>query len=199
MDSASDPRERKRAVLSAGPALPYAFDTASVWRRIASIAFALLAGFAMLALLAVLAGKFTAAVQLALILGVAAVIAWKLRGIASFGAMGTLSRTEVTARPVSVYGIPMRVPVGTFPITAFQGLRVERWLSSGRTTAIRDLANVFLVGRGEAPDMEIYSGDADEGLRLAAALAQQLALSVVETTPPGFRRFDFSFRANREM
>jgi hypothetical protein len=179
--------------------LPYTFDTASVWRRIASIAFALLASVAILAVLAALAGNIAAAVQLALVLSIAAVFAWKLRGIASFGAVGTLSRTEVTARPVSVYGISMRVPVGTFPMTAFRGLRLERRLSSGRTTPMRDLANVFLASKGEAPDIEIYAGDADEGLRLAAALAQQLALSVVETTPPGVRRFDFTFRTKDEM
>jgi hypothetical protein len=178
--------------------LPYTFDTASVWRRIASIAFALLASVAILAVLAALAGNIAAAVQLALVLSIAAVFAWKLRGIASFGAVGTLSRTEVTARPVSVYGISMRVPVGTFPMTAFRGLRVERRLSSGRTTPMRDLANVFLASKDEAPDIQIYAGDADEGLRLAAALAQQLALSVVETTPPGVRRFDVTFRTKGE-
>jgi hypothetical protein len=179
--------------------LPYAFDTASEWRRIASIAFVLLASLAILAVLAGLMGNIAAAVQLALVLSVAAVIAWKLRGIASFGAIGTLSRTEVTARPVSVCGISMRVPVGTFPITAFQGLRVERRLSSGRTTPMRELANVFLASKGEAPDIQIYTGDADEGLRVAAALAQQLALSVFETTPPGVRRFDFTFRTKGQM
>jgi membrane-associated protease RseP (regulator of RpoE activity) len=189
IEGRSDPREPRGASVDAAPSLPYAFDTASEWQRIAKIAFGLLAMFAILALVAALLGKIAAAMQLTLVLAVAAVIAWKLRGIAAFGASGTLSRTQVVTHPVSVYGIPMRVPVGTFPITAFQGLRIERRLSSPRTAPMRELADVFLVSKGDAPDIQIYAGDADEGLRLAAAMADQLSLSLVETTPPGVRRF----------
>jgi hypothetical protein len=171
--------------------LPYEFDTATRWRRVQTLAFGSVAGIAVLAVLAALMGKQAAALQLTLCLGVAAVIARKLRGWRAFGAIGTLSRTEVVTRPVNVYGIPMRVPVGVFPLAAFQGLRIERRLAKYRGQ-LRDLASVFLVGRGEVPEVQIFEGAAADGLQLATSLASELSLSLVETVPSGTRRVDRS-------
>src|SRR6185437_13675185 len=81
--------------------LPYDFDTTTPWQRIVKITVAICV--AILAFMVRLVARFP--------------------GL-SFGARGRLTAAEIETRPVSVYGIPLRVPVGRYAISQFAGVRV---------------------------------------------------------------------------
>lgn len=170
--------------------LPYEFDTATIWHRIARIAFGVLALIAILAVVALLVGKTVAALQLTLVLAITLFFAFKLRGMASFGATGTITASEVVARPMSVYGIPMRVPTGRFPIAEFRAIRLVRRLVSPRGGQLTDMGDVYLVGRERAPDIQVFSGAADEAKAAAADFCALLHLEYVEGVRPGTTRID---------
>ena len=169
--------------------LPYDFDTATIWHRIARMAFGFLALIAVFAVVALLVGKTVAALQLTLVLAITLFFAFKLRGIASFGATGTITASEVVARPMSVYGIPMRVPAGRFPIADFRAIRLVRRLASSRGS-VTDIGEVYLVGRESAPDIQVFSGAAGEAKAAASDFCALLHLEYVEGVPPGTTRID---------
>jgi len=175
--------------------LPYDFDTATIWYRIAQMAFGFLALIAISAVASLLVGKTVAALQLTLILAIALVFAFKLRGMASFGATGTITASEVVARPVSVYGIPMRVPTGRFPIAEFRAIRLVRRLVSSRNGPLTDIGDVYLVGREGAPDIQVFSGAADKAKAAASDFCALLHLEYVEGVPPGTTRIDLKLHA----
>lgn len=170
--------------------LPYDFDTATIWHRIAQMALGFLALIAFVAVVSLLVGKTLAAVQLTLVLAIALLFAFKLRGMASFGATGTITATEVVARHVSVYGIPMRVPTGRFPIAEFRAIRLVRRLVSSRNGPLTDVGDVYLVGRESAPDIQLFSGPADEAKAAASDFCALLNLEYLEGVPPGTTRID---------
>jgi hypothetical protein len=175
--------------------LPYDFDTATIWHRIVQIALGVLALIAILAAVSLLVGKTVAALQLTLVLAIALFFAFKLRGIASFGATGTITATEVIARPVSVYGIPMRVPTGCFPIAEFRAIRLVRRLASSRAGPVTDIGDVYLVGRESARDIQVFSGAADKAKAAASDFCTLLHLEYVEGAPPGTTRIDLKLGA----
>jgi len=168
--------------------LPYEFHTASTWRRIGRIALGLLALVVVLPLVALAIGKPAAALQLTLVLAIALFVAFRLRGIASFGAVGTVTAAEVVARPMRVWGIPMRVSAGRFPIAGFHAIRLVRRLVSPRGGPVRDVGDVQLLGRDGIPDIDVFSGPVHDARAAAADFCALLELEFVEGVPPGMTR-----------
>jgi hypothetical protein len=149
--------------------LPLEFDSAATWRTIvrgALIGFAILA---LLLLIAAIAGKLAVAVQLMLAMLVTFVIARRVRGF-PMGAAGTISATEVTTYPESVFGIALAVPVGRFPLSAFRSIVVEERMAIN-ATSVHPYGDVYLVGNGATPRIHVFSGKVDPARAFASELS----------------------------
>src|SRR6185437_5908032 len=170
--------------------LPYDFDTTTPWQRIVKITVAIC--------VALLAAIAAAAVMRSwgAVAGIAicvAILAFRVRLVArfpglSFGARGRLTAAEIETRPVSVYGIPLRVPVGRYAISQFAGVRVVQRIIVIRPSNARsneDIGSVQLVGRAGTPDIELLSGPVHAALGVAREIASLLGLEVERTALAG--------------
>jgi hypothetical protein len=110
--------------------------------RGALVGAAFLAG---LILIAAILGKVAATAQLTLGMVVALVIARRIRGF-PMGAAGTISATKVTTHSVGVFGVALAVPMGRYPLSAFQSIVVEDRMVMHPSGGDPLYAEVYLVG-----------------------------------------------------
>ena len=163
--------------------LPFDFDTTDAWRIIVRLVLGLLTLLVLLVFGAVIAHQLAAAAQLSLTLAVLGFICRRARAV-PMGALGTITNSEVVARPVSVFGMALRVPNGRFPVERFHQIRVEQRLRSTGTQGLRAIGRVFLVGDGTVPDIEVVSTDRDAALAAARELSGLLHVECVTTGAP---------------
>lgn len=169
--------------------LPYDFDTAASWQRIVQIAAAIAGVIALSIVGAAATGQWGAAGGLAacgaIFAGVVSVVSR-----VPMGAAGTITASEVVARPVKQFGWALRVPVGRFPITQFRTVELQQIIVVIRPAGARsneDIGSVFLVGADGAPRIEVVRTSISLATIAARDLSTQLGLSLRETAAPGER------------
>jgi hypothetical protein len=96
------------------------------------------------------------------------------------GSRGTISVEAVTVEPVRLYGLRLAGPEGTFPITRFRVVRVER-VSPPTEGYGGPHARVYLAGGDDTPDVFVArSSSPDEGRALGRGLSSALGLPFEE-------------------
>lgn len=95
------------------------------------------------------------------------------------GASGTITAQEVTVTPFMMMGFKSDAPEGTFAISRFGAVRVER--ISGRQ---RNHERVYLAGRDGTPDICVAETARGAGVTLGNDLATALSLTVNEVRMP---------------
>lgn len=167
--------------------LPYRFDTSYLGTLIFK-ATACLEAILLIGLLAKLvAGNVRDAIGVVLLLifvGAFGLVIFRKAG----GSTGTITATDVTVEPVSLYGFRTRGVAGRFPIAQFTSICVEwrpRIAAPGvqMTSGINE--SVYLVGSGDTPEIEIARLTDETGRAFARELGQRLSLPVEERPAPG--------------
>jgi hypothetical protein len=167
--------------------LPYRFDTSYLGTLIFK-ATACLEAILLVGLLAkIVAGNNRDAVGVVLLLvfvGAFGLVIFRKAG----GSTGTITATDVTVEPVSLYGFTTRGVAGRFPMALFTSICVEwrpRIAAPGvqMTSGLNE--SVYLTGNGDTPDIEIARLTDESGRAFARELAERLSLPVVERPAPG--------------
>jgi hypothetical protein len=96
---------------------------------------------------------------------------------------GAVDRTQVVVEPVTLYGIRLRAPVGQFPLSRFQAVKVQR-MSPPEFAHIRSHERVMLVGNQGTPDILLARTSEDAGRALGRDLATALDLPYQEEHAP---------------
>ena len=173
---------------SKGPwtiALPYRFDTTSVWHTILKGAFALNGVLLFGIALKLFTGDWPAA--LALVLAEAIVFGFT-RVFVRFqsGSLGTLYRDRVEVESNTILGIQLPGPSGVYARERFQGVRVEFMM--GTVNADVQSAGphelVWLVGRNGTPDVLLARLEERAGRAAGAEFGMLLDLPVEEKNAP---------------
>jgi hypothetical protein len=155
--------------------LPYAFDTRHEVRLLLKLGLALLAVMTFGALHLLLVRHDLAGAAGLLLVDVALLVFGRILLRFEPGAEGRITRDAVETQARRVWGVTLPGPTGTFALSDFEAVRVERVLSSGnRSSMLRRLERVTLVGRGGTPDVRVHAarteGDASPGEALASLL-----------------------------
>jgi len=181
------PRPPERAAMFT---LPYDFDTTTPWRQIVKITAVICISLAAAVIAAAVMGRWGAAAGIAIcvaILGFIARLAARFPGL-SFGAAGRITTDAIETRPIRVYGIPLRVPVGRYALSQFASVRVVQRIIVIRPPNSRsneDIGSVELVGRQGAPDIEIMTAPIGTALSAATEVGTRLGLAVERTAISG--------------
>ncbi len=171
--------------------LPYDFDTAATWQRIVQIIAAIVGAIALSIVGAAATGQWRAAAAFAMCGAIFALLLRIARRV-PLGAAGTITASELVARPVTQFGLPLRVPVGRFPITHFRTVELQRTIVVIRPAGSRnneDIGSVFLVGPDGSPRIEVVRTSMSAATIAARDLSTQLGLHLREAAapPPGER------------
>ena len=165
--------------------LPYEFDTSDTVKLIMRGALGLLAILLIGMFYSLFISRDTTAV-LGLLL-TAALVAYFSRIFLRHlvGSQGTITAQDVVVQPGQVWGLRLAGPAGRFPISQFQGVRVERITNPiSIETQIGPHERVYLAGRSGAPDILIARTSCDAGRTLANELALALKLPYLEQIAP---------------
>jgi hypothetical protein len=164
-------------------ALPFRFDTSPVAVSIVRGAMALLLLIAVAAAYALAVGR-RPEVTLGLIAsGLIALYFARLFVANLTGARGTITADAVTVEPARVLGFRLAGPEGTFPLTRFRAVRVER--VSPPTEGYGDThARVYLVGADGTPDILVARSPVAEGQAIGRELAAALAVPAEDAPMP---------------
>jgi hypothetical protein len=167
--------------------LPYEFDTSGVVKQIMGGVLGLLLVVLVGVLYSLLISQsIAAAIQLLLIAAIATYFGRLfLRNLP--GSLGTITADAVVVQSGRLFSIRLAGPAGRFPISQFQGVRVERIpnpIGIPIETQIRPHERVYLVGQRGTPDILIARTDRDAGRTLGNELATALRLSYQEQLAP---------------
>jgi hypothetical protein len=103
------------------------------------------------------------------------------------GSLGTITTDAVVVQPGQLFGIRLASPAGTFPISRFQAVRVERItnpIGIPIEVQVGPHERVSLIGREGTPDILIARTDRDAGRALGSELANALKLPYQEQLAP---------------
>ena len=166
-------------------ALPYRFDTSTVWRTILKGAFGLNALLVFGVLYSVLASRPWTTV-LALVVNEVVVLGFT-RVFVRFqtGSAGTLSADRVVIEPNRLFGIALPGPQGSYPLDRFAAVRVEFMsgpVSPGVQGGPHEL--VWLVGKPGTPDVLLARTEDAAGGAVGREFGALLGLPAEETGVP---------------
>jgi hypothetical protein len=166
-----------------GVALTFEFDTSGVVATVLRGVIGLLLIVAAGAVYTLVVSRRPAA-ALGLLAVAAIIVYFGRQFLANLAASrGTITADAVIVRPVHLYGFRLAGVEGTFPISRFHAVRVER--ASPPTEGYGGPhARVFLAGRDATPDILIARAEAGEGRALGRGLAAALALPLEEPSVP---------------
>jgi hypothetical protein len=167
--------------------LPYEFDTSGVVKLILGGVLGLLLLLVVGIFYSLLVShRIAAVIQLLLVAAVATYFGRLfLRNLT--GSVGTISADAVVVESGRLCGIGLAGPAGRFPISQFQGVRVERIpnpIGVPIDTQIQPHERVCLVGKQGTPDILIARTDLDVGRTLGNELAAALKLPYQEQLVP---------------
>jgi len=171
---------------TAAIALPYRFDTRSVWHTILKGALGLNVLLLLSLLVALVARPWS--VTLGLLVTELAVL-WFTRIfiIHQEGSAGTLTTDRIEIEPNTVFGIALPGPGGTYTLDRFSAVRVE-FRSAPIIVDAPSSAGpheiVWLVGRAGTPDVALVRTSDREGREVGQHLGAMLRLPVEETGAP---------------
>jgi hypothetical protein len=167
--------------------IPYQFDTSRVVKQIM--------GGVLGVLLVLLVGIFysllvshsiAATIQLLLIAAIATYFG-RLFHRNLTGSVGTITADAVVVQPGELLGIRLTSPSGRFPISQFQGVRVERVtnpIGIPIETQVGPHERVLLIGQRGTPDILIARTERDAGRTVGNELAIALKLPYQEQIAP---------------
>jgi hypothetical protein len=176
------------AIESATPetiALPYRFDTATVWHTILKGAFALNAVLVIGIAFKLFTGDWLPALGVVVM---EAIVFGFTRLFLRFqsGSRGTLYRDRVEIQPNALFGIPLPGPRGVYARERFAAVRVELMMGSinvdGPSGGPHEL--LWLAGRDGTPDVLVARTDQGAGRVVGAELGTLLELPVDEKNAP---------------
>jgi len=164
--------------------LPYEFDTSGVVKLILRGVLGLLLVVLVGVLYSLLVShSIFAAMQLLLVAAVAKYFgSLFLRNLT--GSVGTITADAVVVQPGRLHGIRLAGPVGRFPISQFQAVRVERIRTPPIDIQGRPHERVCLVGKKGTPDILIARTALDAGRTVGRELATALKLPYQEELAP---------------
>src|SRR5262245_27326949 len=173
-----------RGGVSAMIALPYRFDTSSVWRTILTGAFGLNVLLIACVVFSVVARLWPITVALAVTELFMLVFTWLLIRF-QHGSVGTLNLDRVDVEPNVLFGLSLPGPNGNYPLDRFLAVRVE-FRSGPIQPGVQGGPNevVWLVGRSGTPNVAIARTDDGAGRAFGQQLAALLELPVEETGAP---------------
>ena len=166
-------------------ALPYRFDTSSIWHTILKGAFVLNAVLLLGLVLKLLLGDWPTALGLVVM---EAVVLGFTRLFIRFqsGSIGTLYRDRVEVEANALLGIPLPGPRGTYLRERFSAVRVEFMMGpinvDGPSGGPHEL--VWLVGQVGTPDVLITRTREGAGSVVGAELGAVLELPIEEKNKP---------------
>jgi len=167
-------------------ALPYRFDTTSVWHTILKGAFGLNALLIFSLVFASFARPWPVTLGITVmeltVLGFTRVFVRYQEG-----SVGTLTADRVEVESNALLGVPLPGPRGTYALDRFSAVRVEFrsrpiLMDAGSSAGPHEL--VWLVGRPGTPDVALARTDDRAGRALGQRLAALLALPVEEVGAP---------------
>jgi hypothetical protein len=103
------------------------------------------------------------------------------------GSRGTITAEAVVVQPALLFGIRLASPVGSFLISQFQAVRVERIpnpIGISIDTQLQPHERVYLVGKNGTPDILIARTHRDAGRTLGKELATAVKLPCQEQLLP---------------
>jgi len=167
--------------------LPYEFDTSGVVKLILRGVLGLLLVVLLGILYSLLVShSIVATLQLLLIAAVATYFgSLFLRNLT--GSLGTITADAVVVQPALLFGVRLASPAGSFPVSQFQAVRVERIpdpVGIPIDTQIRPHERVCLVGKNGTPDILIARTHRDAGRTLGKELATAVKLPYQEQLLP---------------
>jgi len=171
---------------TAAIALPYRFDTRSVWHMILKGALGLNALLLFSLLIAIVARPWSVALGL---LVAELMVLWFTRIFINHqeGSAGTLTIDRIEVEPNAIFGIALPGPLGTYTLDRFSAVRVEY----RSAPIIQDTPSnagpheiVWLVGRPGTPDVALVRTSDREGREVGRHLGALLRLPVEETGAP---------------
>ena len=137
-------------------ALPWTFDTTTVWRMILKAAFVLNGVLALGLVYKLALGQWLDAGGVALVETVAAAFTLILYRFQR-GFRGTVYADRVEVLPSAVAGIRLPGPRGVYAMENFRGIRTEYWM--GRASTDPNISepheDIWLVGKAGTPDVMI--------------------------------------------
>jgi len=169
-----------------GPiALPYEFDTSSIWRTILKGAFGLNALLIVGILYSLLVSRqWTTALGLVLV----ELIALLFTGVfvrSHEGSVGILTSDRVVIEPNVLLGIALPGPRGAYPLDHFSGVRVEfRYGPVEPDVQGGPNEVVWLVGKSGTPSIALARTDDGAGRTVGRAFGALLTLPVEEVGAP---------------
>jgi len=166
-------------------ALPYRFDTSSVWHWILKYAFGLNAVLVIGLLFTVLVShEWPKALGLVVM---ELVVLYFTRVFVRFqeGSVGTLSSDHVVIEPNVVLGVPLPGPKGTYMLDRFSAVRVE-FRSGPITPGVQGGENevIWLVGRPGTPNIALGHTENRTGGAVGREFGALLHLPVEEVGKP---------------
>jgi hypothetical protein len=166
-------------------ALPYRFDTTSVWHTVLKGAFALNAVLLFGIALKLLIADWPTALGLVI---TEAIVFGFTRVFVRFqsGSLGTLYRDRVEVEANVLLGIALPGPKGSYARERFSAVRVEFMMGSvnvdGQSGGPHEL--VWLAGRDGTPDVLLARADQRTGRALGSEVGTLLELPVEEKNAP---------------
>jgi hypothetical protein len=167
--------------------LPYRFDTSYlstlIFKAAACLEAILLLGLAV----KLVAGNVRDALGIAVLLifvGGLGLTIFRKAG----GSTGTITTSEITVQPVTLFGFKTTGPKGRFPIAQFETIRLEwrpRVAAPGVHMSPGLNESVYLIGKDETPDIEIARLTDESARSFARELGRWLSLPVEERPAPG--------------
>ena len=96
------------------------------------------------------------------------------------GAAGTISATEVTSHPVKVFGIRLATPVGQYPVSEFRSIVIDERMMMNTTSGDPRVGDVYLVGEGATPRIQVFGGKRDAARTFAQDLSRLIGIDRIE-------------------
>jgi len=166
-------------------ALPYRFDTTSVWHTILKGAFGMNALLVLCILFTVL-GSHEVPKAIGLVV-MELVVLYFTRVFLRFqeGSVGTLSSDRVEIEPNVVLGVPLPGPKGTYMLERFSAVRVE-FRPGPISPGVRGGPNelIWLVGRPGTPNVVLARTEDRAGGAVGQAFGALLRLPAEEVGKP---------------
>jgi hypothetical protein len=166
-----------------GAALPFRFDTSPVAVSIVKGVVALVVLIGGAAAYALAVGRRPEVTLGLLASGLIALYFARLFVANLTGSRGTITADAVTVEPARVLGLRLAGPEGTFPLTRFRAVRVER-VSPPTEGYGEPHARVYLAGGNGTPDILVARASVPEGQAIGRELAAALAVPAEDAPVP---------------